>query len=133
MYVVEIFFYLFLLLLLIALFIWLIKLLLSKNRYSQQRVLQYERLDLLKGEITNISIEKFEEEIVRLIENGYELTVLAELYAFVEDQIQFPEKAFVIFMSYDIAEVTKLMARKLFNQHRDIIFFWPVFRITRDL
>ena len=65
MYVGEIFFYLFLLLLLIALFIWLLKLLLSKNRYSQQHVLQYERLDLLKDEITNISIEKFEQEIAK--------------------------------------------------------------------
>ena len=72
-------------------------------------------------------------KLPRLTESGYEFTVLAELYAFVEDQIQFPEKAFLIFMSYDIAEVTKPMARKLFNQHRDIIFFWPVFRITTDL
>ncbi len=133
MFVGEILFYLFLLLLIIALFIGVLKLLLGKNRFPQHKVLQYEKLDILKSEITIVSVETFEQEIAKLTENGYEFTVLAELYAFVEYQIQFSEKAFVIFMSYDIAEDTKPLAKKLFNQHRDVIFFWPVFRITTDL
>ena len=132
MYVGEILFCLFLLLLLIALFIGLLNLLLPKKRFTQPSVLQYERLDLLKGEISIISTEKFEQEIAMLSDKGYEFTGLAELYAFVENQIQFSEKAFVIFMSYDIAEITKPLAKKIFNQHRDVIFFRPVVRFTKD-
>ena len=131
MYVGEILFCLFLLLLIIGLFIGLLNLLLPKKRFSQPSVLQYERLDLLKGEISIISIEKFEQEIALLSNNGYEFTGLAELYAFVENQIQFPEKAFVIFMSYDVAEASKPLAKKLLNQHRDVIFFRPVVRFTK--
>ena len=95
MYVGEILFCLFLLLLLIALFIGLLNVLLPKKRFTQPSVLQYERLDLLKGEISIISNEKFEQEIAMLSDKGYEFTGLAELYAFVENQIQFPENLFI--------------------------------------
>ena len=99
MYNEEITIYVFLLLTFIVLVLF-IKYYPFKINIQKPSGLKYEKLNLIKGDISILTIKEFNKEIAQLIQNGYALSSLNELYDFVEQQIKLSGKSFVILKEY---------------------------------
>ena len=98
---------------------------LGKKSYMPS-VLTYEKLDLLRGDITLLTVEEFEEDVSELTKKGYELSSPKELYDFMEHGSSFPEKIFVILIDFDAPQLVKSFKQKLSATDKSIIFFKSV-------
>lgn len=96
------------------------------SKIKESPVLKYQKIDLLNGDITILSVPEFEREMTRLMENDYDLSSLNELHSFVEHRIKLPEKSFVILMEYDVSCAVQLLTIELLIHNINIIFFKPL-------
>ncbi len=88
--------------------------------------MKYEKLDLKNDETTILSVREFEQDVVQLSQDGYDFSILKELYDFVEHKTIIPDKVFVILMDYEIPHPVKMLTVELLKHKKSIIFFNPV-------
>ena len=100
-----------------------------KKEKQRSVVLKYQKFDLLKDEITTLSVKEFEYEVNRLAQDDYEFSFLNELYNFSEHYAQLPDKVFVILSEYEIIQPVKKLTLELIKHRKEIIFFWPILQM----
>lgn len=93
---------------------------------QKSSILKYQKLDLENGEIAILSVKEFGQDVAELSQNGYELSILKELYDFVEHKTIIPDKVFVILMDYEIPHPVKMLTVELLKHKKSIIFFKPL-------
>jgi len=98
--------YLFIYLLLCVSFIYLIifpRSSISKNVQNYNSVNRYKKLNLLNGTISELTSEKMQSDVSALLDEGYELTTLQELFDLVENKNKI-SKRFLLILNNEIAK-----------------------------
>ena len=89
-------------------------------------VLKYEKIDLKNDETTILSVREFEQDVAQVSQDGYDLSILKELYDSVEQKAAIPDKVFVILMDYEIPHPVKMLIAELIKHKKSILFFKPL-------
>ena len=94
----------------------------SKEKIS---VLMYHQIDLIKNDCSTITVEQFEQQLIYLIENEYEIIALKELILFMEGEFSLSQKSVLITFDDCYSSVIRLALPVLLKSNVNAVFFIP--------
>lgn len=93
---------------------------------SKNSVLKYRKLNLLTGEITEITKEEMRNDIARLIDSGYDMALPDELQNLKKLETKPAGKYFVILNYGGENDFIEMLTHKLIGLNADFIFYRPI-------
>lgn len=113
---------------LLAIFIFLVLLIrFARTNISKKKIsiLMYHQIDLIKKDCSTITVEQFEQQLIYLIENEYEIIALKELIFFTEGGFNLPEKSVLITFDDCYSSVIRFALPVLLKYNVNAVFFIP--------
>ena len=98
----------------------------KKKRAKTNQYLKFRKLNLLTGEMEELSGEEMRKDISGLMDEGYEMALPDELFNVAKKEIKNGDKFFLILNSNYQHQPLELLTQKLVALNANIIFYRPV-------
>jgi hypothetical protein len=97
-----------------------------KKEEKKHPVLKYSKLNLLTGIISELTNEEMKKDVSALLVEGYELTVLQELFDLAESKTKINNRLLLILNNDEMNQFVESLTCRLMLLNADIIFYKPI-------